>query len=96
VAVRPAAAIIVRAYHLDKITEPQYRYFNAELSRLGSRKREPALIPPEEPQMFREILEVHRSEHGRDVATLSRMLGLHEHQFREMYGPSTLCLRIEG
>jgi Zn-dependent peptidase ImmA (M78 family)/DNA-binding XRE family transcriptional regulator len=88
------AAIIRRAYDLEKITERQYRYFYAELARRGYRKCEPAPIPPEEPELFREILDVHRTAHGRDVTQLSSMLGLHEHQFRRDYWQSALGLRI--
>jgi Zn-dependent peptidase ImmA (M78 family)/DNA-binding XRE family transcriptional regulator len=90
------AAIIRRAYDLKKMTERTYRYFNTELSRLGYRRCEPALIPPEEPQMFREILDVHRTAHGRTVAQLSDLLGMREHQFREDYWQETLNLRIAG
>ena len=90
------ASIIRRAYDLGKMNERVYRYFNAEMSRLGYRQCEPAMIPPEEPQMFREILNVHRTAHGRSVAQLSDLLGMREHQFREEYWQETLNLRIAG
>lgn len=90
------AAIIRRAHDLEKITDRQYQYFNAEMRRLGYYRCEPALIPAEEPRLFREILEVHRSSHGRSVAMLSELLGLHEHQFIDTYGSPVPNLRIAG
>ena len=90
------ASIIRRAHDLEKINERQYRYFNSELGRLGYRKCEPAPIPPEEPRLFPEILDVHRSAHGRDAGMLSDLLGLHTHQFHEMYGRGMMRLRIAG
>lgn len=90
------AAIIRRAHDLGKINDRQYRYFNAEMNRLGYRKCEPAPIPPEEPRLFAEILEVHRSAHGRNVGALSALLGLRIHQFEEMYGRGLTRLRIAG
>lgn len=90
------ASIVRRAYDLGRITERQYRYLYTELSRLGYRKCEPAAIPPEEPQLFREVLEVHRSAHGRNPAMLSTLLGLHLHQYNDTYGRGILRLRIAG
>lgn len=90
------AAIIRRAFDLEKITERQYRYFNTEMSRLGYRRCEPAPIPPENPALFQAILDVHRSDHGRDVAQLSGTVGMFEHQFREEFWQATLGLRIAG
>lgn len=83
------ASIIRRAYDLNKFTERQYTYFNTEMAKRGYKKCEPAIIPAEEPRMFNEIIAVHRRAHGRDVTQLSYMLGLHEHQFREIYWQAT-------
>lgn len=90
------AAIIRRAHDLGRISERQYRYFNVEMGRLGYRRCEPAPIPAEEPRLFREILEVHRSAHGRNPAMLSALLGLHLHQYQELYGRGGPNLRIAG
>jgi len=90
------AAIIRRAFDLGKITERQYRYFNAELSRLGYRKCEPAPIPPEEPRMLQEILRVHRVSHGRSTDELSELMGLYADQFTGIYGHDGPRLRIAG
>ncbi|MFO0957374.1 MAG: XRE family transcriptional regulator [Isosphaeraceae bacterium] len=90
------ASIIRKARDLDKITERQYRSLMLDMSRLGYRKCEPVPLPPEEPAMFREILELHRTTYGRDVDALSSLLGLYPHQFVGLYGRSGPNLRIAG
>jgi Zn-dependent peptidase ImmA (M78 family) len=79
------AAIIRRAFDLGKLTERQYTYYNAEMAKRGYKKCEPALIPAEEPQLFDEVLTVHRRAHRRTTKHLSDLLGLYEHQFQEAY-----------
>lgn len=90
------AAIIRRAFDLARITERQYRYFNIEMAKRGYKKCEPALIPSEEPSLFRAILDVHRNNHNRSPAELSALLGMKEHQFRQQFWQSSLGLRIAG
>lgn len=48
-------AIIRRSFDLEVISESQYRRLNKELSMKGYKKREPVLIPSEEPQLVRAI-----------------------------------------
>lgn len=88
------AAIIRHAYRLGKISERQYRYLFMEMSRRGYRTCEPLPIPQEEPEMFREIIAVHRQAHGRTTKALSEMLGMHEQRFIEDYWRSTSRLKI--
>jgi len=88
------ASIIRRAYDLGKLTERQYRYFNMELAARGYKRCEPAPIPPEEPELFREVIKVHRRSHGRNVKQLAEMLGMHEPQFREEMWHPAMNLKI--
>ena len=90
------AAIIRRARDLEKINEPQYRYFCMELSRRGYRKCEPAPIPAEEPGLFRDIVDLHRKVHGRNAAQLSDLLGMHEHKFKDELNNLLTGIRIAG
>jgi Zn-dependent peptidase ImmA (M78 family)/transcriptional regulator with XRE-family HTH domain len=79
------AAIIRHAHRLKKITERQYRYLNMELSKRGYRKCEPIPIPPEDPELLREVLEVHRRDHKRGAKYLSGLLEMPEQRFREEF-----------
>ena len=88
------AAIIWRAYQLEKITERQYRYLNVQLSSRGYKRCEPVPIPPEEPELLKDILHAHKRHHARNVATLSAMLGMYEHQFQEQFWRGLAGLRI--
>lgn len=78
-------AIIRRSYDLGGIELRQYRYLNMQLSQRGYRRCEPIPIPPEEPRLLREIIAVHRTSHRRSLADLSRLLGMHEDEFRAEY-----------
>jgi Zn-dependent peptidase ImmA (M78 family)/DNA-binding XRE family transcriptional regulator len=88
------AAIIWRAYQLQRITERQYRYLNTQLASRGYKRCEPVPIPPEEPELLKDILDVHRRHYVRNLAALSAMLGMHEHQFREQFWRGVSGLRI--
>jgi Zn-dependent peptidase ImmA (M78 family) len=68
-------ALIVRAFQLGKISENQYSYLFRQLSMKGYKKAEPAPVPPEDPEMFRELLTFHRGQLGLGVKELSEMLG---------------------
>lgn len=87
-------ALIRRAYDLNRITERQYRYLNAQLSARGYRKCEPVPIPPEEPEVFQEIIELHRHAHGRDTQQLSSLVGMFEEDFRAEYWQGLGGLRL--
>ncbi|HMO86467.1 MAG TPA: XRE family transcriptional regulator [Lacipirellulaceae bacterium] len=88
------AAIIRHAYRLKKISERQYRYLNMELSKRGYKKCEPVPIPPEEPQLLREVLDVHRRAHNRGAKYLSDLLQMKEDRFRDEYWRGMSGLRI--
>jgi Zn-dependent peptidase ImmA (M78 family) len=53
-------ALVVRAYHLDIITERQYRYMFEQISKLGWRTKEPENldIPKEKPRLLRKLAEL--------------------------------------
>jgi Zn-dependent peptidase ImmA (M78 family)/DNA-binding XRE family transcriptional regulator len=88
------AALIRRARDLGTISQRKYEYLNTQLAKLGYKKYEPIPIPAEEPQMLREILEVHRQSHARSVKELSDLLALTEEQFRSMYWQEFSGLRL--
>lgn len=88
------AAIIRRAFDLEKITERQYRFLNMELGKRGYRKCEPVPIPPEEPELFREVLDVYRKAHKQGPRELSDLLGMHEHQFRAEFWQGVAGVRL--
>jgi Zn-dependent peptidase ImmA (M78 family)/transcriptional regulator with XRE-family HTH domain len=87
-------AIIVHAFRLRKITEKQYKSLFVQLSVRGYRKCEPSPIPPEEPAMFRDLLEFHRKSLGRNIQELSEYLGEPQDSFRERYGHNFSNFRL--
>lgn len=87
-------AIIRRAYELGKISQNQYQYLFRQLSARGYRKCEPIPMPPEEPEMFREILRVHRDAHRRSERDLSESLGMLEDDFRDQFRNNLSGLRL--
>jgi Zn-dependent peptidase ImmA (M78 family)/transcriptional regulator with XRE-family HTH domain len=87
-------AIIVHAFRLQKISQKQYTDLFAQLSVRGYKKCEPSPTPPEEPEMFRELLEFHRKTLNRGVLELSDYLGEMEESFRERYGHNFSNFRL--
>lgn len=87
-------ALIVRAFQLGKISENQYQYLFRQLSAKGYRKCEPAPIPPEEPDMFTDLLDCHRKSIGWSHQKLSDFLGELEHNFRACYGHNFSNFRL--
>jgi Zn-dependent peptidase ImmA (M78 family) len=87
-------AIIMRAYHLGKISEDQYQRLFRQLSAKGYRKCEPAPIPPEEPEMFRGLLDFYRKSLGHSTQELSLFLGELEESFRTLYGNNFANYRL--
>lgn len=88
------AALIRRARDLKVANERQYEYLNMQMAKLGYKKCEPVPIPPEEPEMLREIIEFHRRSHSRSIRELSEMLAMHEEQFRSQYWHNLSGLRL--
>jgi Zn-dependent peptidase ImmA (M78 family)/transcriptional regulator with XRE-family HTH domain len=56
------AALIRRAYDLEKISHRQYRTLFEQLSRLGYRLSEPISIPIEPARVFHQLISVHLNE----------------------------------
>lgn len=90
------ASIIVRAYQLGKIDEARQTHLFQQLSFKGYRKREPVLIPAEEPSMFRDILAFYRKNLGRRLGDICELLGESESSFMENYGMSFSNFRLVG
>jgi hypothetical protein len=57
---------------------------------------EPVLLPPEEPELFAEILNEHRYQHGYSLSELSELACVHEHQFKQMYMRDNKRLKLPG
>jgi Zn-dependent peptidase ImmA (M78 family)/transcriptional regulator with XRE-family HTH domain len=87
-------SIIVRSHQLDKISDNQYQYLFRQLSAKGYRTCEPVPIPPEEPTLFRDLLEFHRKSLGRDLEDLAQFLGELEHNFALYYGHNFSNFRL--
>lgn len=79
------AAVIKRAHDLNQITERQYRRFFMKLNALNYRMNEPNPIPQEEPNLIREIIEVHRTAHSYSAADLSVVASLKVEEFHSVY-----------
>jgi len=75
------AALIRRAHDLGRIDDRRYRNLFTEMSRRGYRLQEPGEVPAEEPTVFRELIQIHRSYHGYSVAELCILLHTKERYF---------------
>src|SRR5207249_11480128 len=87
-------ALIMRAYHLGKMNANRYRSLFRQLSAKGYRKCEPAPIPAEEPEVFRELLEFHRKSIGWTEENLTNTLGELQSTFRAYYGRNFSQFRL--
>lgn len=74
-------ALIVRAWHLGRITERRYRSLYTQISVHGYRKNEPFPIPFERPTVIAELLRIHREHHGYSDVDLRRLLFTHAPTF---------------
>lgn len=79
------AALIKRAHDLNQITERQYRRFFTKLNALNYRINEPNPIPQEEPNLIKEIIEVHRTAHSYSTTELSNVASLKVKEFQSVY-----------
>jgi Zn-dependent peptidase ImmA (M78 family)/transcriptional regulator with XRE-family HTH domain len=82
------AAILRRAFDLGKITVFTYRKLNTQISKYGLKMSEPAPILFEEPEVIKDILEVHRVDHGYSLMELLRLIRSTEKKYRKFYTPS--------
>ncbi|WP_020467845.1 XRE family transcriptional regulator [Zavarzinella formosa] len=89
-------ALIVHAHRLGSITDNQYQYLFRQLSTRGYRTCEPCPIPPEEPEMFKDVVEFHQKKLRWAMSDLSEFLGESEENFRDKYGQNFSNFRLVG
>lgn len=75
------AAIIRRAFDLRTISKSTYRRLFTAMNARGIRTREPLDIPFEKPEIFEELIRVHRTEYEMDDAQIRKVL------FTDRLGP---------
>ncbi|HEY7309557.1 MAG TPA: XRE family transcriptional regulator [Gemmataceae bacterium] len=75
------AAIVMRAHDLGRISEYKYRKLNIGLSAQGYKMVEPFPIEVEEPQVVRQMVEMHRTDLGYNDFDLARLLFSPDPQF---------------
>jgi Zn-dependent peptidase ImmA (M78 family)/transcriptional regulator with XRE-family HTH domain len=75
------AAVVKWAYMLGRISEYKYRNLNVSLSAQGYKVIEPFPIDVEEPQVVRQIVEVHRTSLGYNEFDLAKLLYSPDAQF---------------
>jgi Zn-dependent peptidase ImmA (M78 family)/transcriptional regulator with XRE-family HTH domain len=82
------AALLMRAHALKFISENQYRYLWKQISARGYRLREPPELDfePEEPEVIRKVIRLHLDGLGFSMSELARLLCVHEHELRALYG----------
>jgi len=79
-------AIIYRARALGVISENVFRDMMIEYSHRGMNKREPVLIPGEEPYILKEIINLHKNELGYSNEELARVLKISIRDYEERFG----------
>ncbi|MBI5869651.1 MAG: ImmA/IrrE family metallo-endopeptidase [Actinobacteria bacterium] len=81
------AALLKCAGDLGKITPRMQRHLWAQMSKAGYRTREPADfdIPKEEPQLLKQIIEIHQTDLGYGLSELSKLLVLLEDEARNTF-----------
>ncbi|QDV91789.1 Helix-turn-helix domain protein [Phycisphaerae bacterium RAS2] len=79
------AALIRRAYDLEKISERSYRHLFTKLSALGYRKSEPSPLPEEKPRLVSDILQMYKSYHGYSNRELAALVHLTENEFVQRF-----------
>jgi Zn-dependent peptidase ImmA (M78 family) len=75
------SALIRRAHQLGQITDRQQKSFFMRFSQLGYRKHEPVEIAAETPTLIRQVIDIHRKDHGYSVDDLSRAAHMLEEEF---------------
>ena len=88
------AALIRRARDLDCITDAQYTAMNKMLSVKGYRKGEPPILWPEEPSLYRNLLEIHMTELGYSAQELSDLLHITGDEMFRCYGVGRPKLQV--
>lgn len=67
-------AIIMRAWHLRRITEQRYKSLYTQISMHGYRRNEPFPIPFEQPSVLTQLIKVHREYHHYSDDDMGRLL----------------------
>jgi Zn-dependent peptidase ImmA (M78 family) len=89
------AALLRRAFDLNKITARQYKYLWTRMSKQGYRLYEPVDIAQEEPSVLNDIIDVHRADHGYSVMDMAKLVSSYPDEFRTTYLPNEpMRLRI--
>lgn len=82
------AALLKRAYDLNKVTARQYKYLWTKMSKQGYRLNEPVEIPTEEPTVLNDIIEVHRADHGYSTMDIAKLVRSYPDEFRNTFLPA--------
>ena len=82
------AALLMRAYGLNFLTENQYRYLWKQISARGYRLREPPELDfePEEPTLVKQLFDLHLNGLKYSVKELAGMLAVYERELLALYG----------
>jgi len=82
------AALLMRAHKLNFVSHNQYTYLWKQISARGYRLREPPELDfePEQPEVLKQIFELHKSALGYSEAELAALLAVHRSELRDLYG----------
>jgi Zn-dependent peptidase ImmA (M78 family) len=71
-------AIMMRAFHLKRLSEDQYRYYFSQMGKRGWRTTEPVEIEQtiERPRVLRQLVDAHVSHLSYTIGDLSNLIGL--------------------
>jgi Zn-dependent peptidase ImmA (M78 family)/transcriptional regulator with XRE-family HTH domain len=95
------AALLMRAHKLEFLRDNQHTYLWKQISARGYRLREPPELDfaAEQPELLDQIIRLHFDALGYTPADLSKLLSIHEREFRSLYrlgddGPKKARLTI--
>ena len=89
-------SIIYRAHQLGKIPDRQYQSLFRQMGYKGYRSCEPVPIVPEEPEMFRELLDFHRERVRLGPEQLAEFIGETRKEAINQYGNNFANFRLVG
>ena len=78
-------ALIKRSSDLDLITQRQARSLWMKMGALGYKMHEPIEIPPEIPTLYKEIINVYKTEMGYSLSEFSKLVNMHEQETEKIY-----------
>jgi Zn-dependent peptidase ImmA (M78 family)/transcriptional regulator with XRE-family HTH domain len=81
-------AVLMKAKALGRISQYQGRRLWMQLSALGYRTEEPVPLPPEEPTLVRELIDIHRRDLGYNDDEIASSLHVTLDEMRELYTPA--------